>query len=147
VIESPLLKRCWVRKLFFRSKPPRTGFFRRGSIPWTSAARPCRSSGHDPPPSCVAPNLTPWETRIPQGWTTASDRLALALKLKLKLKLFTTCTVCAGFSPKVRMRRLLSLGPPNYAIQGTYKSGLDREPPMSYLSKCGRGFHSPPGRV
>ena len=51
------------------------------------------------------------------------------------------------FSPKSRMRRLLSLGPPNYAIQGTYKSGLDREPPMSNLSKCGRGFHSPPGRV
>jgi hypothetical protein len=27
---------------------------------------------------------------------------------------------------KSRMRRVLSLGPPNYAIQGTYKSGLDR---------------------
>jgi hypothetical protein len=38
------------------------------------------------------------------------------------------------FSPKSRMRRLLSLGPPNYAIQGTYKSGLDREPPISNLS-------------
>jgi hypothetical protein len=25
-----------------------------------------------------------------------------------------------------RIRRLLSLGPPNYAIQETYKSGLDR---------------------
>jgi hypothetical protein len=30
------------------------------------------------------------------------------------------------FFTKSRMRRLLSLGPPNYAIQGTYKSGLDR---------------------
>jgi hypothetical protein len=30
------------------------------------------------------------------------------------------------FTPKSRMRRLLSLGPPNYAIHGTYKSGLDR---------------------
>jgi hypothetical protein len=30
------------------------------------------------------------------------------------------------FLTKGRMRRLLSLGPPNYAIQGTYKSGLDR---------------------
>jgi hypothetical protein len=44
----------------------------------------------------------------------------------LKLKLFTTCTVCAGFFTKSRMCRLLSLGPPNYAIQGTYKSRLDR---------------------
>jgi hypothetical protein len=25
-----------------------------------------------------------------------------------------------------RLHRLLSLGPPNYAIQGIYKSGLDR---------------------
>jgi hypothetical protein len=30
------------------------------------------------------------------------------------------------FYTKSRMRRLLSLGPPNYAMQGTYKSGLDR---------------------
>ena len=29
------------------------------------------------------------------------------------------------FFTKSRMRRLLSLGPPNYAIQGTYKSVLD----------------------
>jgi hypothetical protein len=27
------------------------------------------------------------------------------------------------FFTKSRMRRLLSRGPPNYAIQGTYKSG------------------------
>jgi hypothetical protein len=30
------------------------------------------------------------------------------------------------FYTESRMRRLLSLGPPNYAIQGTYKSWLDR---------------------
>jgi hypothetical protein len=30
------------------------------------------------------------------------------------------------FYTESRMRRLLSLGSPNYAIQGTYKSGLDR---------------------
>jgi hypothetical protein len=30
------------------------------------------------------------------------------------------------FYIKSRMRRLLSLGPPNYAMQVTYKSGLDR---------------------
>jgi hypothetical protein len=54
--------------------------------------------------------------------------LQLYLSLKLKLKLFTTCTVCAGFYTKnpYAPRRLLSVGPPNYAIQGTYKSGLDR---------------------
>jgi hypothetical protein len=51
------------------------------------------------------------------------------------------------FYTKSRMRRLLSLGPPNYAIQGTYKSGLDRKPPKSNLSKGIRGFYSPPGRV
>jgi hypothetical protein len=43
------------------------------------------------------------------------------------------------------MRRLLSLGPPNYAIQETYYSGLDRKPPKSNLSKGVRGFYSPPG--
>jgi hypothetical protein len=41
----------------------------------------------------------------------------------LKLKLFITCAVCYT---NYRMRRLLSLGPPNYAIQETYKSWLDR---------------------
>jgi hypothetical protein len=30
------------------------------------------------------------------------------------------------FFTKSRMRRLLSLGSPNYAIHGTHKSGLDR---------------------
>jgi hypothetical protein len=55
----------------------------------------------------------------------AVARTGSGTTLKLKLKLFTTRTVCAGFYTKSRMRRLLSLGPPNYAIQGTYKSGLD----------------------
>jgi hypothetical protein len=50
------------------------------------------------------------------------------------------------FFTKTRMRRLLSLGPPNYSIRGTYKSGLDREAPKSNLSNGGRGFYSPPGR-
>jgi hypothetical protein len=45
------------------------------------------------------------------------------------------------------MRRLLSLGPPNYAIHGTYKSGLDREPPISDLSRDVRGLYSPRGVV
>jgi hypothetical protein len=44
---------------------------------------------------------------------------------KLKLNLFTTYTVCAGLQ-HYRMRRLLSFGPPTYAIQEAYKSGLDR---------------------
>jgi hypothetical protein len=34
-----------------------------------------------------------------------------------------------------RMRWLLSLGPPNNAIQGTYKSRLDQYPPKSNLSE------------
>jgi hypothetical protein len=33
-----------------------------------------------------------------------------------------------------RMRRLLSLGPPNNAIQETHKSRLGRYPPMSVVS-------------
>jgi hypothetical protein len=33
-----------------------------------------------------------------------------------------------------RVSRMLSLGPPNNAIQETYKSGLDRYPPKSNLS-------------
>jgi hypothetical protein len=44
-----------------------------------------------------------------------------------------------------RMRRLLSLGPPINAIQETYKSGVDRFPPKSNLSKSWWGFYSPPG--
>jgi hypothetical protein len=63
----------------FHPKTLRTGFFRRRSILRTSAATPCRSCGCYPPPSCLASSLTPMETRIPQGWTTARERLALAL--------------------------------------------------------------------
>jgi hypothetical protein len=44
-----------------------------------------------------------------------------------------------------RMRRLLSLGPPNNAILETYKSRLDRYPPRSNLSKGWWGFLLPPG--
>jgi hypothetical protein len=43
-----------------------------------------------------------------------------------------------------RMRRLLSLGPPDNAIQETYKSGLDREPPESNLSKARTVFSTDP---
>jgi hypothetical protein len=56
-------------------------------------------------------------------------------KLKLKLKLFTTCTV---------LNRLLSLGPPYYAMHETYKLGTDPEPPKPNLSKRSWGFYSPP---
>jgi hypothetical protein len=49
------------------------------------------------------------------------------------------------FYTKNCMRRLLSLGPPNFAIHGTYKSGLDREPPISNLFKGVRGFYYPRG--
>jgi hypothetical protein len=57
----------------------RTAFFGRRSILWTSAAISCHSSGCDPPHVRLAPSLTPRETRISHGWTTASECLALAL--------------------------------------------------------------------
>jgi hypothetical protein len=63
----------------FYPKTLRTGLFGRRSIPWSSAARPCRSSGCDPPSLCVASSLAPRETRNSQGWTTDSERLALAV--------------------------------------------------------------------
>jgi hypothetical protein len=47
------------------SKKPRTGLFRRRVILRTAAARPCRSSGCNPPPSCVASCLA----RSPLGET------------------------------------------------------------------------------
>jgi hypothetical protein len=43
-----------------------------------------------------------------------------------------------------RIGRLLSLGPPNNAIQETYKSLLYRYPPKSNLSKGWWGFLLPP---
>jgi hypothetical protein len=36
------------------------------------------------------------------------------------------------------------MGPPDYAMHETHKSGLDREPPKFNLSKRCWGFHSPP---
>jgi hypothetical protein len=50
-------------------KTPRTGFFRRWVILRTAAARPCRSSGCDPPPSCVASRLAPrGDLKLSHGW-------------------------------------------------------------------------------
>jgi hypothetical protein len=50
-------------------KTPRTGIFRRRAILGTAAARPCRSSGCDPPPSYVASCLAPrGDLRLSQGW-------------------------------------------------------------------------------
>jgi hypothetical protein len=60
-------------------KTPRTGFFRRRMILRISAARPCRSSGCDPPPSCVASGLVPRGDLKLAGLATASERRALAL--------------------------------------------------------------------
>jgi hypothetical protein len=76
-IEAPRHKRCWVRDYF--PKNPRTGFFRWRMFLWTSTARPCRSSGCDPPPSCVATSLAPKGDIKLKGLSTASERRALAL--------------------------------------------------------------------
>jgi hypothetical protein len=43
----------------FSPKTLRTGFFLRRVILRTTAAKPCRSSGCDPPPSCVVSSLAP----------------------------------------------------------------------------------------
>jgi hypothetical protein len=50
-------------------KASRTGFFRRRSILRIAAARPCRSSGRDPPPFCVASSLAPRvDLKLLHGW-------------------------------------------------------------------------------
>jgi hypothetical protein len=48
------------------------------------------------------------------------------LQIKDKFEIVYNMHRMRRFFTKSRMRRLLSLGPPNYAIHGTYKSGLDR---------------------
>jgi hypothetical protein len=55
----PLHRRRAPRYGSIYSKTLRTKFFRRRSIMWTFVARPCRSSGCDNPPACVASRLTP----------------------------------------------------------------------------------------
>jgi hypothetical protein len=53
----------------FSQEPPRTRFSRRRVILRTAAARSCRSSGCDPPPSCVASGLAPMGALKPShGW-------------------------------------------------------------------------------
>jgi hypothetical protein len=53
----------------FSPENHRTGLFRRRVILRTAAARPCRSSGCDPPPSCVASGLAPkGDFKLSQGW-------------------------------------------------------------------------------
>jgi hypothetical protein len=57
-------------------KPLHTGFFRRQMIVWSSAAIPCRSSGCDPPPACVASCLAPRGDSSPT-WLVGCHVLAL----------------------------------------------------------------------
>jgi hypothetical protein len=49
-----------------------------------------------------------------------------ALHIEIEIEIVYNMYRMRRFYTKSRIRRLLSLGPPNYAIQGTYKSGLDR---------------------
>jgi hypothetical protein len=62
--------------IFFKSPP--TGFFRQRSILRIAAARPCRSSGCDPPLSCVALGLAS-RIKTLAGSEGASERRSLAL--------------------------------------------------------------------
>jgi hypothetical protein len=56
------------------SNPLRIGCFRRRMILWTSASRPCRSSGCDPQPACVVFLASPrGETRVPHGVSAVSE--------------------------------------------------------------------------
>jgi hypothetical protein len=48
------------------------------------------------------------------------------IEIKIEIEIAYNMYRMRRFYTQSRMRRLLSLGPPNYAIQGTYKSGLDR---------------------
>jgi hypothetical protein len=52
-----------------------------------------------------------------------SDQL---IEIEIAIEIVYNMYRMRRFYTKNRMRRLLSLGPPNYAIRGTYKSGLDR---------------------
>jgi hypothetical protein len=54
------------------------------------------------------------------------DHHRRSLIIEIEIEIVYNMYRMRRFSKKSRMRRLLSLGPPNYAIQGTYKSGLDR---------------------
>jgi hypothetical protein len=48
------------------------------------------------------------------------------LEIEIEIEIVYNMYRMRRFYTKNHMRRLLSMGPPNYAIQGTYKSGLDR---------------------
>jgi hypothetical protein len=49
-----------------------------------------------------------------------------SIEIEIEIEIVYNMYRMRRFFTKSRMRRLLSLGLPNYAIQGTYKSGLDR---------------------
>jgi hypothetical protein len=64
---------------YISPKTPRTGFLRRRLILRTAIARPCRSSGCDPHPSCVASGLAPRGGLKLTSPATASERRALVM--------------------------------------------------------------------
>jgi hypothetical protein len=55
-----------------------------------------------------------------------AGEMAGKIEIEIEIEIVYNMYRMRRFFTKSRMRRLLSLGPPNYAIQGTYKSGLDR---------------------
>jgi hypothetical protein len=52
--------------------------------------------------------------------------LSSHFSIELEIEIVYNMYRMRRFYTKGRMRRLLCLGPPNYAINGTYKLGLDR---------------------
>jgi hypothetical protein len=72
------------------------GVYWRRSIMWTSAAKPCRSSGCDPPPACVSSRPAPMggTSVVPHGSSVASELLPLAM--------------LPGYPPPTSMWRVLS---------------------------------------
>jgi hypothetical protein len=62
------------------------------------------------------------------AWFKIKDlgNLSQLLGIEIEIEIVYNMYRMRRFYNKSRMRRLLSLGPPNYAIHGTYKSRLDR---------------------
>jgi hypothetical protein len=74
----------------------------------------------------AATNLKKFHTnKAKHRMLTAEENIRL-IEIEIEIEIVYNMYRMRRFFTKSRMRRLLSLGPPNYAIHGTYKSLLDR---------------------
>jgi hypothetical protein len=93
------------------------------SFAWAGRRMPLQLPSHL---TSATPNFDQGNSHMKQHYSMPYIVPRLSIVIEIEIEIVYNMYRMRRYFTKSRMRRLLSMGPPNYAIQGTYKSGLDR---------------------